>query len=122
MSQSNQPAGNGLPVIVNSTGLLSFILGATETTRCPEVAPDGIAMVIELSLHELTVASTPFKVTWLSPCVVPKPEPEMMTGLPMGPVVAERLVTMGPGFTETLSKPQVATFAPLLPPSHTSPM
>ena len=63
MSKSNQPAGNGLEVTAKYTGLLSFMLGAAETNTSPEVAPAGIVVLTELSLHELIVSGVPFKRT-----------------------------------------------------------
>jgi len=43
---------------VNVTGLLLFMLGATEAAKGPEVAPDGIVMVMDLSLQELIVVTS----------------------------------------------------------------
>jgi hypothetical protein len=57
----------GGAVTVNATGLLSFMLGPTETTKGPEVAPDGIVMVIDVALQELIVTRAPFSVTMLLP-------------------------------------------------------
>jgi hypothetical protein len=64
---------------VNLTALLLFMLGATETDNGPEVAPDGIVMVIDVALQEFTVASTPFKYTALLPWEAPKPVPVITT-------------------------------------------
>ena len=43
------------------------MLGATETSKGPEVAPAGIVIVMEVSLQELTVANAPFSRTTLLP-------------------------------------------------------
>ena len=100
------------------TGLLSFMLGATETTSDPEVAPDGIVMVMDVSLQELIVTGAAFSVTSLPPWETPKLEPVMTTWLPIDPVVAETLVITGAGaegvLSDTLSKVAVAR-AELLP-------
>jgi len=50
---------------VNVTGLLAFMLGAEETTKGPEVAPDGIVMVMDELVQALMVTSAPFSVTML---------------------------------------------------------
>ena len=47
--------------------MLLFMLGATDTTKGPEVAPDGTVMVMDVGLQELMVTSTPFSVTMLLP-------------------------------------------------------
>ena len=62
---------------VKVTGLLSSMLGPTETTKGPEVAPDGIVMVIEVALQELIITRAPFRVTMLPPCEAPNPDPEI---------------------------------------------
>ena len=49
------------------TGLLSFMLGATETTKGPEVAPVGIVMLTEVAPQVLTVTGAAFSVTALLP-------------------------------------------------------
>jgi len=81
------------------------MLGATETTKYPDVDPAGIVMTIEVALHELTVTGTSFNST--SPAF-PNPEPEIAIWLPIEPVVADTLVIAGAGvdseLTETLSK------------------
>jgi hypothetical protein len=67
----------GGAVTVNVTGLLSSMLGPTETTRGPEVAPDGIVMVIDVALQKLIGTRAPFSVTMLLPCEAPNPDPEI---------------------------------------------
>jgi hypothetical protein len=64
---------------VNVTGLLLFMLGATDTARGPEVAPEGIVIVNEVGLQELIVTSPSFSVTMLLPWGVPKPVPVITT-------------------------------------------
>ena len=43
------------------------MLGATETTIGPDVAPEGMVTVMELALQESTVTGAPFKLTTLLP-------------------------------------------------------
>ena len=59
--------------------MLSFMLGATETTKGPEVAPEGIVIVTAVLLQALIVTGAPFSVTMLLPCVAPKPLPASTT-------------------------------------------
>ena len=95
------------------------MLGARDTSRYPEVAPDGIVMMIEVLLQELTVTGTLFKVTKLLPSEEPNAEPVTTTWLPTGPVVAERPVMTGEWivvlFTETESNVAVVGPDELLP-------
>ena len=49
------------------TGLLLVMLGATETTRGPEVTPAGIVMEMDVALQELIVTGALFRVTRLPP-------------------------------------------------------
>ena len=99
------------------SGLLQFMVGATHTTKAPEVAVGGTLMAIEVALQEFAVATTPFSKTKLPLCA-PKPEPEMTTCVPMAPDVGEIPVIEGAGaadkLTETLSKEAVATAELLL--------
>ena len=84
------------------------MLGATETTKIPEAAPDGIVIIMDASCQELTVTGVPFRVTKLLPCAPPNPEPSTSIWLPTEPVVEDRPVITGAGeaaeLTETLSK------------------
>ena len=41
------------------------MLGATETTKGPETAPDGMVMLSEVLLQVLIVTGAPFSVTLL---------------------------------------------------------
>ncbi len=94
------------------TALLSFMLGAMDTSKGPEVAPTGIVMLIAVPLQVLIVTAAPFSRTTLPPCEAPKPEPEITTWLPIEPVVAETAVMTGAGaaaeLTDTLSNVAVA--------------
>jgi hypothetical protein len=59
--------GKGLEVTVKSMGLLSFMLGAKETTKYPEAegAPVGTMMVMDVLFQEPTGASRSFRNTAL---------------------------------------------------------
>jgi hypothetical protein len=82
--------------------------GATDTTNSPDVAPEGIVMVMDVLLHELMITGVAFRITSLPPCVAPKLEPVITTSLPTVPLEAETLVVTGAGaaaeLTETLLK------------------
>jgi hypothetical protein len=78
-SASNHPDGSGCDVTVNTTGLLSFMLGATETTNNPDIAAEGMVMLIDVSLQELMVTGVAFRITTLPPCEAPKFEPAITT-------------------------------------------
>jgi len=88
------------------------MLGATDTSSGPDVAPVGIVMVSDVALQLLMVTAAPFSSTALLPCVAPNPEPDITTWLPIDPVVAETAVITGAGaaaeFTDTLSNVAVA--------------
>jgi hypothetical protein len=113
MSLSSHPEGKGCDVTVNETGLLSFMLGASETTNNPEVATEGIVRLIEVSLQEFIITGVALSVTTLPPCDVPKLEPPITTWLPMLAEVAETLLINGAGVVEesieTLSNIAVAS-------------
>jgi hypothetical protein len=55
------------------------MVGATETTSGPDVAPVGIVMVTDVALHELTGTEIPLRITTLLPCGLPKPVPVITT-------------------------------------------
>ena len=54
------------------------------------------------ALQLVGVASVPLKRTVLVPCVAPKFAPVMVTGVPAGPAVGDRLVMPGACVTEKL--------------------
>jgi hypothetical protein len=64
---------------VNITGLLSFMLGAAETTKGPVVAPVGMVMFIDVLLQVLLLTGAPFSSTSLPPCEAPNPVPDITT-------------------------------------------
>jgi len=67
------------------------------TTTLPDVAPlgTGTTMLVALQLVGIGVALGPAKDTVLVPCVVPKLTPEIVTEVPTGPEVGDRLVMVG---------------------------
>jgi hypothetical protein len=68
----------------------------TVTTTFPVVAPLGtvVAMLVELQL--VAVAVVPLNLTVLVPCVDPKFLPVIVTEVPTGPEVTDKLVMLGP--------------------------
>src|SRR5947208_10017433 len=80
----------------------------TLTTTLPVVAPVGTGATIEVALQLVGVAAVPLKVTVLLPWVAPKFEPAMVTEVPTGPEVGDRLVMLGAAEDVTLT-PLVAT-------------
>jgi hypothetical protein len=48
-----------------------------------------------VAAHVVGVAAVPLNVTVLVPCLVPKFAPAIVTGVPTGPEVCERPVTIG---------------------------
>src|SRR5215467_8984629 len=89
------------------------MLGATDTTRFPEAAPEGIVNSIYVLLQRSIVTGTEFSKTTLPPCTSPKPAPNIVTRFPTDPVVAETLVIVGAEapdvVTDTLSSLAVAS-------------
>lgn len=70
----------------------------TITTTGPVVTPFGTAteMLVALQHVEHGVAGVPLNVTVLDPCDAPKFAPLIVTVVPMGPEIGERLVMPGP--------------------------
>jgi len=67
MSWSSHGTGSGCEVTIKMMGLLSSMFGATETTNGPEVAPDGIVMMMDVLVQKPTVTGALFSVTKLAP-------------------------------------------------------
>lgn len=81
------------------------------------VAPTGTTVVMELALHELTLAVVPLKVTDDVLCAEPKPVPEIVTELPINPDPGVRLLILGTTVkaTELLaSPPTIRTTLPVV--------
>jgi hypothetical protein len=91
------------------------MLGATETSMGPDVAPEGMTVVIEAEFQLLIVTGEPFSVTTLLAWIAPNPEPVITTCVPTGPVVADRPFITGAGaaveLIDTLSKVAVERLA-----------
>ena len=82
------------PVTVKVTPLLAT--PPTVTTTFPVVAPAGTEVAMLVALQVVTVAAVPLNVTVLVPCEDPKFVPVIVTGVPAGPEVVDRLVIAGP--------------------------
>jgi hypothetical protein len=83
---------------------LLLVTPPTVTRTAPVVAPAGTVARTLVADQLVTVASVPLNRTVLAPCVAPKFVPVIVTDVPTGPVVGERLVMVGSG---------AATAAPL---------
>jgi hypothetical protein len=81
-------------VTVKATPLLAT--PPTITTTFPVVAPAGTDVAMLVALQVVTVAAVPLNVTVLVPCEDPKFVPVIVTGVPVGPEVVDRLVIAGP--------------------------
>jgi hypothetical protein len=90
-SSSVQPDGRG--VTVNEALLAGVPLTVTEND--PDDAPAGTVAAMEVAAQLTTVVPVPLSETVLPPCVPPKLEPEMVTSVPTGPEVGDRLVIDG---------------------------
>lgn len=64
----------------------------TVTITSPVVAPDGTTATIDVALQLETAATAPLKVTALVPCDAPKFVPAMVTDVPTGPNVGDKLL------------------------------
>jgi len=93
-------------VTVNGTPLLARPFAVT--TTLPVTAPFGTGATILVSLQFVGVAAVPFTVTVPDPCVAPKFAPAMVTNVPTGPVVGERLLMDGAGGITEKFKPLLA--------------
>jgi hypothetical protein len=71
----------------------------TVTTTLPVVAPAGTGTTMLLADHDVGVAAVPLKVTVLVPLLAPKLLPLMVTAVAIGPLVGERLVSVGAAVT-----------------------
>jgi hypothetical protein len=67
----------------------------TVTTTLPVVAPVGTDVAMLVALQVVAVAADPLKLTVLVPCEDPKFVPVIVTGVPTGPDVVDRLVMDG---------------------------
>src|SRR4051812_9779044 len=81
--------------MVNVAELLAAPPTVTTTLTAPFVRPDGTTAVIEPFAHAVVCATTPPNVTVLEPLVDPKRLPAMVTEVPDGPDVGDKLVILG---------------------------
>lgn len=85
----------------------------TVTTTGPVVVPSGTAAVILPEAQLVGVTGTPLNVRKLVPCVDPKFDPLMVTSVPAGPVVGDRLLMFGAlvsvNLTPALACPKTVT-------------
>jgi hypothetical protein len=89
-------AGERLVMAGVTVKLLPLLaLPPTVTTTLPVVAAEGTGALILVELQLLGVAVVPLNLTVLVPCVLPKVVPAMVTDVPTGPDVGERLVMAG---------------------------
>jgi len=94
----------------------------TVTTTLPVVAPLGTVVAMLDALQLVTVAVVWLKVMVLVPCVGPKFVPVIVTGVPTGPEVVERLVIVGVMVKLTpllATPPTVTTTLPVVDPFGT---
>src|SRR6185369_12883238 len=83
----------GATVTVYGSALLARPL--TVTTTLPVVAPAGTGTTMLVDDHEVGVAVVPLNVTVLAPCEAPKFVPAIVTTVPTGPLLGDRLVSVG---------------------------
>ena len=67
----------------------------TVTTTFPVVAPLGTGTTMLVALQLVGVAAVPLNFTVLVPCVAPKFVPVIVTDVPTGPDVGDKLVMLG---------------------------
>jgi len=83
----------GATVTVNVTPLLAR--PPTVTTTLPDVAPAGTGATMLVADQLVGVAVVPLNFTVLAPCVAPKFVPVIVTEVPTGPDVVDKLVIVG---------------------------
>ena len=112
-----------LQLTVNLTPLLATPLAFT--TTLPVVAPVGTAVTIDVAPQLVMVVATfPLNVTVPLPCVDPKFAPVIVTAVPTGPEVFDKLVILGAGTTVKVTPllatpPTVTTTFPVVAPLGT---
>lgn len=88
----------------------------------PVVAPFGTGITMPPALQLVGVPATPLNVTVLVPRVEPKFVPEIVTGVPSGPLVGLRLNMSGVTVNVTAllaNPPTVTTTPPVVAPGGT---
>jgi hypothetical protein len=84
---------------VKETELLAAPLTVITTLAAPGKRPLGTLATILATPQLVTVAVAPPKVSVLVPCVEPKFVPVIVTEVPIGPEVGDRLLIDGVGIT-----------------------
>ena len=112
----------GATVTVKLTPLLAR--PPTVTTTFPVVAPEGTGTTMLVADQLVGVAVVPLNFTVLVPCVAPKFAPVIVTDVATGPLVGERLATLGATATVKLTPllarpPTVTTTLPVVAPDGT---
>jgi len=89
----------------------------------PVVAALGTVTAMLVPLHVVTVALVPLNVTVPVPCVELNPVPVIVTAVPTGPELTDRLVILGAAttvkLTPLLAVPAVTTTLPVVAPVGT---
>src|SRR5215831_16279151 len=78
----------------------------------PDVAAGGTGAMMLVADQLVAMAAIPLKVTVLLPCVVPKFAPLMVTTVPTGPFVGDRLAIVGVAAVETVNATPLLATAP----------
>jgi hypothetical protein len=111
---------------VGSTANVVPVLGTPSTvmTTLPVVAPAGTGTTMLVADQVVGDASVPLNLTVLAPCVAPKLEPAIMTGVPIAPLIGDRIVMLGVGSTRNatpalVSPSTVTTTLPVVAPGGT---
>src|SRR6267142_5226719 len=96
----------------------------TVTTTLPVVAPLGTGATMLDADQLVGVAVVPLNLTVLAPCVAPKFVPVIVTDVATGPLVGERLVSVGATVTVKVTPllarpPTVTTTLPVVAPAGT---
>jgi len=91
----------GVAVTVKLAPLLDTPFSVT--TTFPVVAPLGTGTTMLVALQLVGVPDVPLNLTVLDPCVLPKVVPVIVTEVPTGPDVGDRLVIVGVGSTVKLT-------------------
>ena len=108
----------GTELTVNVGALLAR--PPTVTTTRPVEAPEGTGALMDVFVHVDGVAVMPLKVRELLPWVVPKLLPLIVTVVPTGPRVGDKLVMLGAEFTVNVTAllaipPTVTITGPVVP-------
>src|SRR5438445_8957775 len=98
----------------------------TVTTTLPVDAPLGTGTMMLVALQLVGAAAVPLNLTVLVPCVAPKFDPAIVTGVPTAPDAGVRLVKIGAGTVTTVklmpllaTPPTVTTTGPVVAPLGT---